>query len=144
MISEKPAFELQQESLRWKGDDYFGVVFVHPDDKEDVVDYIFDNYLCKLNHKRSELTFMGAYSGKLRVVTLEDNHPENRRLPQHDYGGYEITTCIIDTEALGKHKNGDFVPVNEKLKGYNRDNLFMFMMSRMRTRVNSHPRMVVV
>ena len=144
MISEKLAFELQQESVRWRDDNYFGVIFVHPDDKEDVVNYVFDNYLCKLNHKRSELTFNEGYNGKLKIATLEDSYPDSVRLPQHDYGGYVITTCIIDTEALGKYKDGNLIPVNEKLKGCDRDNFFMFMLSRLRTRFDCHPRMIIV
>ncbi|WOZ53755.2 hypothetical protein [Vibrio phage VRU] len=129
---EKIIAELEFESLRWNDVDYYGVVFVHPEDKSSLLETIYGNYDCAVNTQKHLVRFKNG--GRLKVASLDRDHPH------YDYAGAQLTTVIIDTNCFGKYEGGDFV----KVSNVSSSEFIMYMMTRARSKADVYSRTVIL
>jgi len=125
--------ELMLDSERWDDPKYYGVVFVHPNDKEYLTNELLNTGGCTLHAQRNILTFENG--GQLEITTLEQHG-----IVHHNYAGVEITTLIIDTEAFGKFDGEEFSRVSD----VGNTEFIMYMLTRLRSPAECHSRGVIV
>lgn len=120
---------------------YSGIIFVHPDDVESVVRFIYNLYSVEWNSKRKIFTFDNG--SVLLIDTLERDVPD--RYPQHDYAGYEFTTILIHQDCFSKYNGEKYIPVNKNTFGNGGEQTFiMYMLSRKRSESKFSSRMVIL
>jgi hypothetical protein len=115
--------ELKLESKRWDCRDYSGVIFVHPDDVEWLVEYIESNY--------------GNLKGVLKVCTIEQPHPH------YYHAGCRYTYILIDTYCFGKPNKVEPTEY-DKVGRVSPSDFIPYMGTRLHPRANEHSRMVII
>jgi hypothetical protein len=117
-------------------DKYYGLVFVHPEDVELVVRYVFNLHDCEYDYKLKQFRFNGG--GVLKVDTIE----RGGSAPHHNYAGECLTTIIIHNDCFGKYdSNFKFECVNPN---NNREEFIMYMLTRNRSESKCPKRFVYV
>lgn len=120
---------------------YTGIIFVHPDDVESVVRFVYTLYSVDWNSKRNIFTFDNG--SILLIDTLERDVPD--RYPQHDYAGYQFTTILIHQDCFSKYTGEKYIPVNKVTFGNGGEQTFiMYMLSRKRSESKFSSRMVIL
>lgn len=125
--------ELDIESSRWDDKNYYGVVFVHPDDRGHVVDYLqsFEN----VNVDQTETQTVVVFSSGAHLKILNVN--------QRYICGYEFTTVIISRSSFGRFDADrfKFKPVDELVDP---DTLIADFSKRLRSCSKYPSRMVII
>jgi len=134
----KGLFEELKVELRKASEckDYYGIVFVHPDDVGSVVRYISN--LCNAECNPLRRTFRFEDGGKLMINTLER---DNSSHPQYDYAGCGLTTILVHGNCFGKYTKGEYISVNDPS---NTNDFILYMMSRNRSQSKFPARFVYV
>ena len=132
--------ELLIEIPKLEDPKYWGLVVVHPDDVEEVIEFICDrvnndlNLSATVNHKYNDIKVVG----EIKVGTAEAKDW------QFNHAGMQYTTVLINLEAFGKSvfdSDGNYVdynPVGEKS-----EQGIHYMISRLRTESKHLQRMVI-
>lgn len=132
--------ELLTELPKLEDSEYWGLVVVHPDDVDEIIEFICNsvndnlNVSATVNHKYNDITV----KGKIKVATAES---ENW---QFNHAGMQYTTLLINLEAFGKavyDSDGNYL--DYKPVGVNSEHGFPYMISRMRSASKYLPRMVI-
>lgn len=135
--------EILTEIPKLEDSAYDGLVVVHPDDVEEVVDFIVYEIAMHygidaiVNEKYKYITV----NGRIHVGTTENDNWH------FNHAGMQYATVLIDLCAFDKHifdSDGNYiesVPVNKNNK--DRGFEFGYMASRLRTRSSYSPRMVI-
>jgi len=106
---------------------YTGIVFVHPDDVESVIRFVYNLCNADWDSKRKIFTFENG--SVLLIDTLERN--EAGRYPHFDYAGYQFTSILIHCQCFDGYKG-------------NNENFIMYMLSRKRSQSKFSSRMVIL
>lgn len=128
----KIKLEIEKESCRFDCPDYYGVIFVHPDDVDDVVE-LMKPYTKDVNIQRKRITLKS--DGVFKVSTVQGDHPH------HDYAGLEITSTLISLDCFGKYELPDHKYVKVGTVGC--EQFIMYMTSRGRSRSKYHSHMIL-
>ena len=107
---------------------YSGVVFVHPDDLEDVVE-VAKGYTVFQKYDPKRKTFTFDSGACLILDNLERNG--SGRYPHFDYAGCQLTSILIHCQCFNGYKG-------------NNDNFIMYMLSRNRSQSKFSSRVVIL
>jgi len=120
---------------------YSGIIFVHPDDVESVVRFVYNLCDADWNSKRNIFTFENG--SVLMIDTLERNGAGH--YPQHDYAGCQFTTILIHQDCFSKYTGEKYIPVNKVTFGNGGEQTFiMYMLSRKRSQSKFSSRMAIL
>jgi hypothetical protein len=112
---------------------YYGVVFAHKDDHDDIFKLINITLNGKFKVRNNKIDKFIAKSGAVLEVR-DEGDGTNKWL--HNYGGTHITTVIISSDMLFDNKHlGNRIPDTQ--------HFIMYMCTRLRKIGNCHTRMVV-
>ena len=106
---------------------YSGIIFVHPDDVESVVRFVYNLCDADWNSKRNIFTFDNG--SILLIDTLERDG--SGCYPHFDYAGCQFTSIIIHCKCFDGYKG-------------NNENFIMYMLSRKRSESKFSSRMVIL
>ena len=122
---------LEEDKHRWDCPDYCGVVVVHPDLVEYVVEMIkanFDNYVVSLKVQRKQFTLKSG--GSLTITHMESVVYGTTRRAWHNHVGMEYTSVMFSHTWWG----GDELRTVKYPLGECRTNCITYMMSQLRSR----------
>lgn len=108
---------------------YYGVVFAHEDDHNDIIDLI--TYTISGNMKENHKEFIASSGARLCIID-EGNHIEKWL---HNHGGAHYTTVILSKNMLVDKEFNSRIPDVQKF--------IMYMNSRLRAVADLHTRMVI-
>ena len=134
--------EILTEIPKLEDEDYDCCIVVHPEDIQDVLDFICKNTAkyfdadVIVNHKHNYIWM----EGKIHIVTTksEDWH-------MREHAGMQYATILIDMSAFGKfvESKDEGYPVFEPVGVTKFEDSIPYMVSRIRTNSKYKPRMVI-
>lgn len=97
--------ELGIESSRWDDKDYYGVVFVHSDDRGQVVDYLQSFENVNVDQTGAQTVVVFSSGAHLKILNVNQRY----------VCGYELTTVIISRSSFGRFDANrfKFKPIDE-------------------------------
>lgn len=132
--------EIRNSRDRIESDEnYCAVVYVHPEDTDEVIERVTRMYEGSYNVNRKQLTLFTGGIIKLRTFgELGINPEDNANMVKMCVAGMQFTDIFVCQDAFGKYDD------NLDYKGITRTDLVLpFLLSRLRTTCSVYPRLVM-